>query len=219
MLQETIFLKENLCDSQKFLEIGAGGGVWTDFFIKNGASVTCVDISEQVLMGNKKLHPQARFVLADAATVKINEQFDLVFAKDVIEHIQDDMQFLKNMNKHLKNNGLILINTQNNLCLNYLIQRGYHSLRGNKNWYGWDPTHVRFYNSKSLKIKLDFAGFRCVNWFGSYYFPYRILTDHLNVPASLKIFHITELSGLCYKFPVNVLGWNIGVVARKIKSI
>lgn len=200
------------------LEIGAAGGVWTDYFVRKDCKVTCVDISKQILKGNERLHPQARFVLADATHVKFNEKFDLVFAKDVIEHIQDDSMFLKNMNNHLNDNGLIILNTQNSFCLNYLIQGGYHLLRGNKKWCGWDPTHLRFYNFWSLKKKLAASGFKPIKWFGSYYFPYRILDDRCGKWSNLKIFHIVELLGLYDMFPFNLIGWNIGVIAKKVQS-
>ena len=89
-------------------------------------------MAETVLKGNQQLHPQAKCILADATIVKINKKFDLVFAKDVIEHIDNDNSFLKNIYSRLIDNGLILINTQNNLCLNYLLQGGYHYLKRNK---------------------------------------------------------------------------------------
>lgn len=209
---------KKLRNSLKVLEVGAGGGIWTEFFIKRGARVTCIDTCEQILKGNAKLHPQAKFILADATTVKLDEKFNLIFAKDVIEHIQDDRQFLKNMNRHLQNKGLI-INTQNSWSLNYLVQGIYHFLRGDKTWCGWDPTHIRFYNVKSLKRKLEAEGFEPLKWFGSYYFPYRILADRLKMCINSKVFYFVELIGLYDKFPFRIIGWNIGVVARKIKSI
>jgi len=162
----------------EILEIGPGGGIWTKYFLENGAKVTAVDISEPILKANQQQNPQAEFILDDATDVKINKKFDLVFAKDVIEHIQDDEKFLKNMNIHLKENGRILINTQNNFSKNYFIQGAYHRLKGTKNWLGWDPTHVRFYNFVSLKNKLANTDFETEKWFGSYYFPYRLLADH-----------------------------------------
>lgn len=216
-------MKELLCaiyggglwDSLKVLEVGAGGGVWTEFFINKGASVTCVDTSEQILKGNEKLHPQANFILADATTVTLEEKFGLVFAKDVIEHIQDDEEFLRNMNRHLKDNGLMIINTQNSWSLNYLIQGSYHFLKGDKTWCGWDPAHIRFYNVVSLRRKIKAAGFKPIRWVGSYYFPYRILKDRLGINTGLKFFNCVELLHLYDKPLFSVTGWNIGVVAQK----
>jgi 2-polyprenyl-6-hydroxyphenyl methylase/3-demethylubiquinone-9 3-methyltransferase len=216
-------MEKLLCDtykadpwnSLKVLEVGAGGGTWTEFFLGKGASVTCVDTSEQILKGNAKLHPQANFILADATTVRLEDEFDLVFAKDVIEHIPKDEEFLRNMNRHLKNGGLMIINTQNSWSLNYLIQGGYHRLKGDKNWCGWDPTHVRFYNFASLRRKLKAAGFKTTRWAGSYYFPYRILSGRLGIKTGLKFFNGVELLHLYDKPLFNITGWNIGVVAEK----
>ena len=197
------------------LEIGAAGGIWTDYFLKCGASVTCVDIREKILKANEKLHPQAKFLLADATDVELVDKFDLIFVKDVIEHIPDDMKFLNNMNRHQKKGGMILLNTQNSFCLNYLIQGSFHYLRGNWPWYGWDPTHVRFYNSGSLKKKLAGSGYKPSNWFGSYYLPYRLVSDHFGKWAENRIFCMIETLGLANTFPFSVTGWNIGVVAVK----
>ncbi len=177
--------------------------------------MTCIDISEPILKSNEKLHPQAKFILADAANVKIDGQLDLIFVKDVIEHIKDDEQFLDNMNFHLKAGGLIMIITQNSWSLNYLIQGGYHFLEGDKNWCGWATDHKRFYNIKSLKKKLETEGFKTIKWFGNYYFPYRIIAEKMGAEKIAKIFCFPELINLYDKFPFNITGWSIGVIAQK----
>lgn len=203
-------------NSLKILEVGPGGGIWTEFFLEKKAEVICVDRSEEILKANAELHPEAKFIFADATDIKLNAKFDLVFAKDVIEHIKNDEKFLINMNSHLKKGGLIMINTQNSWSLNYLLQGSYHFIRGDKNWKGWDPTHVRFYNMKSLKNKLKKSGFKPIKWFGAYYFPYRILFDRFKISEKfLVLFCFIELLGLYNKFPFNVLGWSIGVTAKK----
>lgn len=204
--------------SFKILEIGSGGGFWTDYFLKAGADVTCVDICENVTIGNKQSHPLAKIIIADAATVRIDEKFDLVFVKDVIEHIENDKLFLKNMRNHLKENGMIVINTQNSCSLNYLLQGTWNRIiKGNHFWLGWDPTHVRFYNKQTLAGKLVKSGFMPITWFGSYYFPYRVIEGRLGIKKLNGLFCIIEKTGLYQYFPLNGFGWNIGVVARVLK--
>jgi 2-polyprenyl-6-hydroxyphenyl methylase/3-demethylubiquinone-9 3-methyltransferase len=197
------------------LEVGPGGGIWTAYFLEAGARVTCVDTLAHILKANKRANPGAETITGDATIVRIGKQFDLVFAKDVIEHIHDDQSFLRNMYVHLKEGGRIVINTQNAWSLNFLIQGSYHYVRGNRSWYGWDPTHVRFYHFASLRKKLGGAGFRAEAWFGSYYFPYRLLADHLSPVFDSKAFCPIELSRLSDYLPVGILGWNLGVVAKK----
>lgn len=204
----------------KVLEVGAGGGAWTEFFITHGADVTCVDLCKPILEGNAKLHPEANFILADATTVKLKKKFDLIFAKDIIEHIEDDLLFLENMNEHLREGGLLLINTQNAFSLNYLIEGGWHFLRGKKKWCGWDPTHVRFYTPKSLKKKLQMTGFEIDKWFGSYHFPYKFITGMVfGKVLECNLFHPIESTSLYDKLPFSITGWGIGVVAKKTREV
>lgn len=202
--------------SRAILEVGCAGGIWTEFFLAQGARVTGVDVLEPILEANRRRNPRATFVLGDATTVSIPTRFDLVFGKDVIEHIQDDRRFLQNMSRHLKDGGLLLLTTQNSLSLNFLLQGTYHYLvRRNRDWCGWDPTHVRFYNFVSLRRKLRAAGFQPIKWFGSYYFPYRLFAEHFGRRWESEIFCAIERSPLYDKFPLGVLGWDIGVIAIK----
>jgi len=205
--------------SLNVLEVGAAGGIFTEFFLAHGAKVFCVDVCEPILRKNKELHPEIEIAVGDATTLRLGEagRFDLVFVKDVIEHIADDRAFLENMNAHLKEGGLVVLNTQNSFCLNYLIQGAYRRLRGDRGWLGWDPTHLRFYNPRSLARKLREAGFAPFAWFGSYYVPYRPLAERLGGWAESKIFCLPELTGLSRRYPVSILGWNIGAAARKIR--
>ncbi|MCP6720036.1 MAG: methyltransferase domain-containing protein [Patescibacteria group bacterium] len=201
----------------KILEIGCGGGIWTEFFIKEGAKVTSIDTLSHPLQANKERNPEGTFILGDAALVKINDSFDIVFAKDVIEHIEEDDKFLANMHHHLKEGGSIVIATQNSSSLNYLVQGNYHRyVKRNKNWLGWDPTHVRFYNYSSLSKKLKKAQFRPMRWFGSYFFPYRLFSDHFGKIWESRIFCLIESSPLCLRLPLGIWGWNIGVIAQKM---
>lgn len=200
----------------KILEIGPGGGKWTGFFLKRGAQVTCVDRCENVLKGNAKLNPEAEFICGDIASVKLKAKYDMIFCKDVLEHIEDDEMILKRMFSNLNDGGMLFINTQNSFCLNYLLQGTYHKLKGTKNWYGWDPTHVRFYNPLSLKRKLKNCGFDIQKWFGSYYVPYKLFFDHSGMKVfKSKAMAFIEMLKLSDYLPLSVLAWNIGVIAKK----
>lgn len=198
------------------LEVGAGGGIWTKYFLDAGACVTSVDILPHILEANKRENPGVEIITGDAATVKIKKKFDLIFAKDIIEHIQNDTLFLENMNDHLKDGGRIIINTQNSWSLNFLVQGGYHRLRGNHSWYGWDPTHVRFYDFLSLRRKLNNTLFEAEAWFGSYYFPFRLLAERVHPGFESKSFLLFEFLRLSDYLPCGIFGWNIGTIAKKI---
>ena len=141
------FLRKNhfSVNGKTVADIGAGGGIWTRFWLNEGAKVTALDLRRPILEGNKMRNPEAEFIQGDAATVNLGKKFDIIFSKDLIEHIPDDKAFLRNMASHLKEEGYLAITTQNSFSLNYLIEGGCYFLLG-KNWCGWDPTHLRFYN-------------------------------------------------------------------------
>jgi len=201
------------------LDIGCGGGIFTRFLLDLGAKVTAQDLSPAILKACKIENPEADLVCGDATEINLKKKFDLIFVKDVIEHIKPDDVFLKNMNRHLQKDGHLIINTQNSHSFNYLLEKTYSLLRGNTKWMGWAPDHVRFYNALSLRKKLLQTGFIPIRWFGSYYFPYRALAYFFGKRFEFKIFRAIELLNLWKFFPFNITGWNIGVLAKKIYDI
>lgn len=213
-----IFLIKSLptIKGKEVLDVGAGGGIWTRFWLNEGAKLTVVDMHGPILLGNKSKNPDAEFVESDATTVKLGRKFDIIFAKDLIEHIKDDSAFLKNMAAHLKEDGYLFLETQNSLSLNYFFDGGYNFLSGNKGWCGYDPTHLRFYNFKNLTEKLRQAGFKPIRWWGAYHFPYRFLSRLvLKRLIEWEGFHLVELLHLGDKLPFKYTGWAIGVIAKK----
>lgn len=214
------FLRKNLSPLEKkeVLGVGAAGGIWTKWWLEEGAQVTALDLLSPVLEGNKLWNPKAKFVIGDATRICLGKKFDIIFAKDIIEHLPDDELFLRNMAKHLKDGGYLFLTTQNSLSLNYFMEGGYHFVLGNMGWLGWDPTHLRFYNYRQLKKKLAKTGFVPVRWWSTYHFPYRFLSRLLlKKLVEWQGFHLVELFHLNDKFPFCFTGWTIGTLAKKGK--
>ncbi|MGE0821954.1 MAG: class I SAM-dependent methyltransferase [Candidatus Binatia bacterium] len=222
-------LQTIVTDRQHVLEVGCGGGTWTQHFVRRGASVAVVE-KERHLVEATRLHlerhnlplSQVTFQCSDLLDTPLSPLFDFVFAKDVLEHVEDDKHFVERLSSVLVPGGLLLLSTQNSLSLNYVIEGFYQRyLRGRREWMGWDPTHVRFYNYFSLKKLLLAHQLQPLEWVGTYHIPYRLFK--IFGPRALscvetrmgKWFHAPEqLAG--HRFPVNLLGWNIVVVAKKI---
>jgi 2-polyprenyl-3-methyl-5-hydroxy-6-metoxy-1,4-benzoquinol methylase len=90
------------------------------------------------------------------------EAFDIVFMKDVIEHIEDDRGFLSVVTKHLKPNGYMVVTTPNSFSLGHCLDVLYHRwYLGNKAYVGGaDPTHVRLYSTFRLRRLMAECGLR-----------------------------------------------------------
>jgi 2-polyprenyl-6-hydroxyphenyl methylase/3-demethylubiquinone-9 3-methyltransferase len=145
------------------------------------------------------------------------ERFDVVIAKDVIEHIQDEEQFLKDLPDCLKEDGILLLSTQSSFSFNYLSEGTYQKVWcNNSQWFGWDQTHLRFYTPSSLRKKLLKAGYLPEKWASVYIIPYNLLSWFVLLKKEINLpwLHYFDLL-LGKTFPFSKLGWNIIVRARK----
>jgi 2-polyprenyl-3-methyl-5-hydroxy-6-metoxy-1,4-benzoquinol methylase len=96
---------------RKILEVGCGTGETTRHLKKYG-DVVGIDISEEAIKYGR-LNGLKNIINSDIVTIENNEElknkkFDLIFALDVLEHIQNDKKAIKNINKLLKKDGLFI---------------------------------------------------------------------------------------------------------------
>jgi 2-polyprenyl-3-methyl-5-hydroxy-6-metoxy-1,4-benzoquinol methylase len=103
------FLTEIIVRSgaKEVLDVGGGANpvLPEDFIHRNGINCSILDISETEL---QKAPQRYNRIVADAASSQfsVNQRFDLVFSKMLLEHIRDAEQFHKNMLDLLKSKGL-----------------------------------------------------------------------------------------------------------------
>ncbi len=93
------------------LEIGCGEGGNLKPFLDLGCSVTGVDFAEGKIENGKKYfedHPQkenVKLLAEDIYDSKNLATYDLIFMRDVIEHIHDQNRFMNYVKRYLKPNG------------------------------------------------------------------------------------------------------------------
>lgn len=220
------FVRELLGDlaGKRVLDYGCGPGFFTIYAAEAGAGeVIAVDAEETALSAARAfaraqgVERVCTFLRSDGfPRTLMNGRMDVILMKDVIEHVPDDEALLHAAADALVPSGLLVLSTQNALSLNYLIQGTYHRhWLKDRDWYGWDPTHLRFYTPMSLKRKLIDAGFSASAWRSVYLVPYH----WPGIPGSRRrIIRVNALSRidamLGAVFPYNRLGWNIIVRAE-----
>jgi len=100
----------------KILEIGAGDGYFSQgikAYFKN-ADISYVDIVEDLIIYYKEHFPEATSIAGEfTKDLFPNQKFDLVIARDLLEHLTNPDSFLKDTESILNNKGLFFFITPN----------------------------------------------------------------------------------------------------------
>lgn len=143
-------LKKYFPLGQNFLEIGCGTG-----FVLSGIRETTPQLSlagseifTEGLMYAAKRMPGATFFQMDARKIPFEDEFDIIGAFDVLEHIAEDECVLSQMHQAVKRGGGIILTVPQHDFL----------------WSEADvhACHVRRYSAKDLSEKMSASGFTVV---------------------------------------------------------
>jgi len=101
-------LLKHIGDCKSILDVGCSSG-WLGEALKEhlSATVTAVDVETPSQKPNVK-----DFALMDVQALGFPETFDLVIAKDILEHLHHPLSAMKEFARVLKNKGKILITVQ-----------------------------------------------------------------------------------------------------------
>jgi SAM-dependent methyltransferase len=130
----------------KFLEIGCGTGSFIRQIVENEKlQITGSEIYLKGLLYAKKNIPNVHFIQFDVTQGVVGEEFDLIVAFDVIEHIENDVAALSNLNKMLAKGGSLILSVPQHMFL----------------WSNLDKIveHQRRYTRQDLVSKLQKNGF------------------------------------------------------------
>ncbi|NBX52650.1 MAG: bifunctional 2-polyprenyl-6-hydroxyphenol methylase/3-demethylubiquinol 3-O-methyltransferase UbiG [Proteobacteria bacterium] len=112
----------------KILDIGCGGGLIAEPLCRMGADVYAIDASEKNIEV-AKIHAQKTSLNIDyqctsaEELVQKNQQFDVVLALEIIEHVADVEKFVESCAKLVKPNGLLMIATLNRTAKSLLMAK------------------------------------------------------------------------------------------------
>ena len=137
------------CREKKVLDIGSTGqteayNLW-QFLKKVGSSVCGIDIVPS---------PDPGIILGDMETYNFNDDYDVIVAGDVIEHVENQGRFLRNVHRHLRADGHFIVTTPNAKWLTVFFKP--------------NPTHALWHDRHTLAYVLEQNGFRVIE-FGHYF--------------------------------------------------
>lgn len=95
------------------------------------------------------------------------EQFDLIIALDVLEHLKDPWKLLEKLKKSLKKDGQIIVSIPNIMhisIINSLIQGVWDYQDSGI----FDKTHLRFFTLKTIKESFESIGFDLIYYFSTF---------------------------------------------------
>jgi 2-polyprenyl-6-hydroxyphenyl methylase/3-demethylubiquinone-9 3-methyltransferase len=102
-------------EGKKALDVGCGAGLLAEPLARLGAAVTGIDASPKVIAVARD-HARAMDLEIDyrAGDVQqLEDQFDLITALEVIEHVADPEAFLQALAKRLAPGGVLILSTPN----------------------------------------------------------------------------------------------------------
>lgn len=143
--------------SKSVLDIGCAVGYlrpnWIhDLISKVASKTTGIDIDLRSVQDIKARHPHLDVFPGDACSFDLNQQFDVVHAGELIEHIDNFSGFFSSVKKHLTDGGFLLLSTPNVECINHPIYNLTGGLKVNQE-------HVCWFCDKTLKTLLNRNGF------------------------------------------------------------
>ena len=142
---------------QSVLDLGCGSGFLCEKMKNGGASrVVGVDLVKPPNAGNSGWqYLSTDLDHSDWATTLGHEPFDLIFAFDIIEHLQSPYLFLQNCWRLLSAGGQVVLTTPN--------VNSWERLSKPEDWSGVrDEQHKTLFNRYSLRFILERAGFELV---------------------------------------------------------
>lgn len=157
LLKKIVHRKSLQFSKARYLEIGCGTGTFIREIAQNeNLEITGSEIYlNGLLYAKKKGLPNVEFIQFDAKQGRLPDEFDIVAAFDVLEHIDDDITAISNIYQMISDDGYFIITVPQYMFL----------------WSKLDEIvkHKRRYSRKELLDKLKQQGF-AINYCSSFLF-------------------------------------------------
>jgi SAM-dependent methyltransferase len=138
-------------DNLTIVDVGCGLGFFS-YFVQakfSGAKITSIDISPEAV--NHLKQRGANAVLGDFLEVNLpNEEFDVVYMREVLEHLYEPLSYVRKVKSLLKKGGLFFYTTGNTNEADNMKSWGYVRPAG----------HINYFNPSSIRALFKRAGLK-----------------------------------------------------------
>lgn len=109
----------------RILDVGCGGGILTEPLARMGADISGIDMVEETIIHARE-HAKAQGLKIHYSTWQPEafeqiEEFDVICAMEVIEHVADPAEFLNALARILKPDGMLILSTPNRTLRGYAM--------------------------------------------------------------------------------------------------
>jgi 2-polyprenyl-3-methyl-5-hydroxy-6-metoxy-1,4-benzoquinol methylase len=197
----------------RILDVGCAQGTLALLLGERGHEVWAVDIRQEFLDYAASRHERGRvhFVRGDALDLQFAEQFDVIFANQVVEHIVYPGRLFASARRLLTPGGRLVVTTPNYDYVKNALP-SFCDL-GDASQHAWrqhsadGDGHFFAYRGRELRALLHEAGFRSVH-VGCFETP--IISGHLKVRHAHRAVPVRVLRALDRALlRVPVLGWKM----------
>lgn len=154
------------------LDLACGDGLLTSMLAPHFGRVVGVDASSARLVEARARLPNVEFHEGLIETIKLDNNFDVVFMLNVLEHVQDPVLVLRKAADMLMPNGVLIIHVPNSQAVNRKIAVLMGTLSDCEELSPFDVQivgHRRSYHLSSLKLDIARAGLRVQETGGVFY--------------------------------------------------
>jgi ubiquinone/menaquinone biosynthesis C-methylase UbiE len=151
------FLASHVVPGARVLDVGCGTGELTAALAGLGAEAVGCDVSAVALRRARAAHPELELVQSAEELPFASASFDVVWAGEVLEHVQDLLGLLGEVHRVLEAGGVLLASTP----AHGAVRRLHLGLSRRAFESNFDPRcdHVRFFTKASLRATLAACGF------------------------------------------------------------
>ncbi len=143
---------------RRFLDIGCNVGYAVEAARLLGFEAVGIDLDSESVGFAQKMFPENRFTACSAeALAENNEQFDVIYCAEVIEHVRELKPFAASLAALLRPAGVL-----------YLTTPDASHFRVPKSFPEWPevkpPEHIQYFSKQAMKMLLESNGFAQVRF-------------------------------------------------------